>query len=307
MFTKQDIERDLIKMGISKGDMVFVRISYKALGKVDGGPKAVIDAILNVIGCNGTLLATAFPQRINSYNRWLHRNYVYKKGMKPSTGAIPSVMSTYPNACFSSNPISPYVVIGNDAEKITSIHTPDAESYAIVKYIIDNYNPKCLRIGGNILDGTTHLALSEALEDTQGYQLRIPEGIYYYSNGKKRWAERSVSKFCYNGFKIFYLKHIKNNGNAVLNEGKIGDGDAVVTSMKETYLIEKKYIMSNPKDLLCDSELCLTCRISFSFSDNSKWDFISKNYKKIFSTNYRMAIGTFKELLKLIILGKKCI
>lgn len=307
MYTQQDIERNLKKLGISTGDMLFVRISYKAIGKVEGGPKAVIDAILNVIGDEGTLLATAFPKRIPSYKRWFHRNYIYKKGMKPSTGAIPSVMCTYSNAFFSSNPISPYVAIGKNAEKITSIHRPDTESYAIVKYIITNYNPKCLRIGGNELDGTTHLALSEVLSDREEYQVRLPSGIYFIENGVKKWKERTVSKFCYNGYKQFYIQYIQEDPSAVLKSGKVGEGDAVVTSMTRTYMIEKRYISEDPRVLFCKSDSCMTCRVSFSYSDYSKFSYIKRNFRRLFTTEWKEYIREVRVLLRMALFGKHCI
>lgn len=200
MHTKETIIEDLKKAGLSSGDCVFVRISYKAVGKVDGGPKSIIAAILETIGPEGTLLATAFPKRIPSYKRLFVRKRVYEKGMKPTTGALPSVMCQWPEAKFSSNPISPYVAIGKYAEEITQLHTPDKSSYDIVKYIIENYNPKCLRIGGNVLDGTAHLAFTEGLKNTGNYQRRIGEGMFYEDEEGVHWKERTVSAFCYDAY-----------------------------------------------------------------------------------------------------------
>lgn len=304
MHSKETLINDLHKAGIKKGDTLFVRISYKAVGKVEGGPKTLIDAILDTIGEEGNLLATAFPKRIESHLRFFHRNEIYKKGQKPSTGAIPAVMSTYPEAKFSSNPISPYVIIGKNAEEIASLHTPESESYDVVKYIIENFNPKCLRIGGDILDGTAHLAFSEGLRNTHNFQRRIGEGMYYLDEyGKKRWKERSVSAFCYHGFGVFFNNYIKNTP-AVLYEGKIGDGDSMITRMKDTYLIEHKYIAEDPQILKCNSPTCVMCNVSYSYS--SLRQFLLNVTKHLFSKDWKNSIYLYCLILKIYILGKKC-
>ena len=305
MHSKESIKRDIERAGIRKGDVVFIRISYKAVGKVDGGPQTVIDAILDVIGTEGTLLATAFPHRIVAFKRFLYTKEIYYKGMKPTTGALPSLMAKDSRAYFSSNPISPYVAIGKHAEEITSLHGPDTDSYEIVKYIIERYDPKCLRIGGNILDGTAHLAFTEGLRNTGNYQRRIGEGMFYMKDGKRNWKERTVSAFCYSGFKNFFLNYILDSSDAILYKGTIGDGEAMVTSMRNTYLIEKKYISYNPSILLCNNPNCLKCGVSYSFS--KKPQFIFRMTKKVFSHDCLVGLKRLYDVAFLQIFGKKCI
>lgn len=307
MYSKEQIKNDLQNLGISRGDMLFVRISYRAIGKVEGGPKTVIDAILEVIGEDGTLLATAFPQRIRSYSKWLHRNHVYRQGMKASTGAIPTVMASYPQARYSSNPISPYVAIGKYAEYLTSKHTPESESYDIVKQMIEHFNPKCLRIGGNVLDGTAHLAFSDGLRSNGYYQRRLPEGMYYMDGETKKWKERTVSAFCYEGFRKFFTENISNNPDAVLSEGKIGDGVAVVTSMRNTLKIERELITPRPSILMCTSPKCLMCRLSYSYSDTSIPVYLWKSIPRYFSKGWKHELGAIRTIFNASLFGKKCI
>lgn len=306
LISRTALESDLRKLGIKEGDMIFIRISYKSIGKVEGGPKTVIDAILNVIGKNGTLLATAFPERIPTYKKFFQKNCVYSKGMKPITGAIPSVMCCYPSAFFSENPVSPYVAIGHEAELLTQMHTVDSESYEIVRIMIEKYQPKCLRVGGDVLDGTAHLAFSEGLKHHNAYQRRLPEGIYYIKDGKRKWKERTVSAFCYDGFRNFFMQHIENS-SAVLATGKVGNGQAMVTSMKETYEIEKKHITPNPSILLCSSPKCLKCRLSFSYSDTSAINYFIKSIPKLFSKEWKQELLAYKTILIAGLLGKKCV
>lgn len=52
-----DLQSTLRALGLRPGDLVMVHASLRALGPVDGGPAAVLDALLDVIGPAGTLFA----------------------------------------------------------------------------------------------------------------------------------------------------------------------------------------------------------------------------------------------------------
>lgn len=308
MNTFDSLVCDIKRLGIKDGDTLFVRISYKAVGKTEGGPKTLIDALLNVIGEKGTLVATAFPTRIPANKKEKYKDTLYIKGMKPTTGAIPVVMSQYPNACFSSHPISPYVAIGYNAGSITEMHTPNTESYDVVKYMIEECHSKCLRIGGDVLDGTAHIAFTEGLRKTDSYQYRRAEGNYYLDeDGKKQWIEKSVSSFCYAGFKKFFYNKIYNYPNAVLGEGQIGDGVAMLTDMGKTLEVERQYIANDPKILLCDSAECMMCRTSYSYSDPGAIRFALRQTKGLLNIKkFRNSAGRIKFVLDNRFCGNKC-
>ncbi len=58
--TKQDIVHDLGALGVPKGGLLFVHSSVSALGKVEGGADIVVDALLDVLGPQGTLIVPTF-------------------------------------------------------------------------------------------------------------------------------------------------------------------------------------------------------------------------------------------------------
>ena len=58
--TKQDILKTLSEVGIEKGDVVQIHTSIKAIGYIEGGPQTVVDALLEAIGPEGTLVAPTF-------------------------------------------------------------------------------------------------------------------------------------------------------------------------------------------------------------------------------------------------------
>ena len=62
--TKQQIISDLTALGIEPGITVMMHSSLSALGPVKGGPEAVVDALSEVVGPDGTLLVPAFRDSV---------------------------------------------------------------------------------------------------------------------------------------------------------------------------------------------------------------------------------------------------
>jgi len=57
---KAELLADLQNLGVKTGDNLFVHSSFKSLGEVDGGAAAVVEALLEALGRNGTLMFPAF-------------------------------------------------------------------------------------------------------------------------------------------------------------------------------------------------------------------------------------------------------
>lgn len=307
MNTKEDIINGLNKLGIKKGDTLFLRISYKAIGETEGGPNTVIDAIQEVLGPEGTIIATAFPNHQMAFSS--REKIVYKPGENITTGVIPILLSKRTEAFFSSNPISPFVCIGKNAKILTEFHTPDKHNLDLLIKAIEISSPKCLRIGGKALDGTTHIAFSEGLVKNHQYNIRKPEGIYYYdNNGKLKFQYQDMSLFCPEGFKKFYDQHIFSDRSAVLGNGMIGQGMAVLTDMRRTLEIERERISSDPKILLCDNPQCIHCRSSYSYSDYSTLQYIFQLVKMKITGKYTSGhlLRDIKNNIVLFLVGRKC-
>ncbi len=58
--TRDDIVAGLAKLGLSAGDQVMVHSSLKSFGRVEGGPETVIQALMEVVTPNGTLMMPSF-------------------------------------------------------------------------------------------------------------------------------------------------------------------------------------------------------------------------------------------------------
>jgi aminoglycoside N3'-acetyltransferase len=54
--TAQDLGRDLRRLGVRPGDALMLHVSLRAIGPLEGGPDALLDALEAAIGADGTLL-----------------------------------------------------------------------------------------------------------------------------------------------------------------------------------------------------------------------------------------------------------
>ena len=299
--TFASIKSDLLQLGIKQGDTVFLRISYRAIGKTEGGPKTFLDALLDIVGEDGTVLLTAFPKRFNRGLRLFHRkDYVPENSHpKSTTGALSNVGMNYPGALISSKADFPFVAIGKHAQYLTSNHTYDKEGYWILEEAIEKFNCICLRIGGEPFVGTTHMAVSHILREKGEYQMAPRYGLYVKENGSLAWKETNNVIFCRNAFKSYISDIIEQ---VRLKEGTVGNGYAITTDMKKSLRVEEELLRKDLSKILCSDPDCCLCRTTFSFSETSKSKFMSRQFLKIFRGNPKKQLGRIKHMLEQFVL-----
>ncbi|MGC8805853.1 MAG: aminoglycoside N(3)-acetyltransferase, partial [Candidatus Ratteibacteria bacterium] len=146
--TKNDIVLGLKKLGLRKGDIVLVHSSLSSLGKVEGGPETVIQALIEVVGKTGTIM---MPYPLG--NATIARVFSSMKGVIRSTHPTHAVSAMgakadyltkdhdeMPTACGKGTPFGKLVdlggyilLIGVDQDRNTTLHT--AEDYADLPYL----------------------------------------------------------------------------------------------------------------------------------------------------------------------------
>ncbi len=122
-----DIVTDLNEMGIKQRDILLVHSSLKNIGYVVGGPNTVINAILKVIGLEGTLVMPSYPLKGimmgTMYKVCMMKNYIFDYKTTPTgTGAIPSAFLKIKGIFRSIHPTHSVSAIGKYAKEITEKH-----------------------------------------------------------------------------------------------------------------------------------------------------------------------------------------
>lgn len=119
---KHDITVLLLELGIQKGDQIMVHSSLKSLGYVDGGADAVIDAILETIGQEGTLLVptNTFQGSVTIHLR--NTNEVDLRYAPSTTGLISETIRLRKECIRSMHPTHPVGAIGSKAWELVREH-----------------------------------------------------------------------------------------------------------------------------------------------------------------------------------------
>lgn len=60
MVTRNDLMRDLVSLGLPEGGTVMVHSSLRSIGTVEGGADTVVEALLQCLGPEGTLVVPTF-------------------------------------------------------------------------------------------------------------------------------------------------------------------------------------------------------------------------------------------------------
>lgn len=127
--TKKDIKTGLRKLGLKNGAIVGVHSSLSSLDYVDGGADAVIEALLEVVGQEGTIVMPTHSTNIVEVERtpeeiamgvtWLYKILPYDPKETPcSTGTIPETFRKWKGAIRSSHPTHSLAAIGPKAEEL---------------------------------------------------------------------------------------------------------------------------------------------------------------------------------------------
>ena len=116
--TKPDIVAGLHRLGVSSGDVVFAHSSLSAFGWVAGGADAVIDALLDSVGTEGTVVLPAFTWR--KYHA-ITEPVVFdlaSESVKEEVGIIPETFRQRPGALRSMHLCHSVSAIGSRAPDV---------------------------------------------------------------------------------------------------------------------------------------------------------------------------------------------
>lgn len=165
--TKQLLVEDFKKIGLMKNDSVLVHSSLSKIGFVDGGPKTIIDALLEVIGTEGTLLFPSFPAIGRNKTHLEEKPFFDIKNTPSQMGSITEYFRKLEGCKRSFHPTDAICAIGPLADYYTNSHfgqlTPYNEHSPFRK--LCTKNGKILMLGTTLNGACTNLhTLEEAVD-----------------------------------------------------------------------------------------------------------------------------------------------
>lgn len=132
--------RDLEALGVAPGSTLVVHSSLSAIGWVAGGPLAVVHALLESVGPDGTLVLPAHSGDFSDPERWRNppvpASWVEtirreRPAFDPRTaptyrmGAIAELFRTWPGVLRSHHPLASFAAHGPNAERVTAGHADE--------------------------------------------------------------------------------------------------------------------------------------------------------------------------------------
>lgn len=265
MINKTQLVFDLKKLGVCEGDILNLKISYKSIGEIEGGINTLIEAILEAVGEEGTILTDSFVRSYTPFKIFISPSKcIVDEHTKSYAGYVANTLIQHEKSKRSPHPIQKFVAIGAKADIVLK-HIASSEPYSTL-YEIAQLGAKNLRIGPEnrvVGVGTTHVAI-----DKLKWKQKIAKsGVVYLEDGKRKTFYSFWPNACATAFNNMLPLHREFGG--VINEGKIGDADAVLSDMKKTLDIEMKLGRQYPYFLKCEDPACHVCRLQWKNSNGN--------------------------------------
>lgn len=135
--TRRTLAAQLRRLGLGPDDAVMVHAALRSVGRILGGPDALIDALHDAIGPGGTILV--YTDWSDDYHDLLDDDGAIPAGLRDDippfdpaasrarrfNGAIAELMRTRPGARRSANPGASCAAVGGRAEWFTADHALD--------------------------------------------------------------------------------------------------------------------------------------------------------------------------------------
>jgi aminoglycoside 3-N-acetyltransferase len=269
--TRESIAADLGRLGIVRGDVIFLHSSLRSLGWVEGGAEAVIDAFLDVLGAEGllavpTLTATfaagcMYPDLVV---------YAFDPKETPSrVGKITDTLWRRPNAFRSAHPTHSLAAIGRRAEELVQGHAGTStfgQDGPYGRYVA--WGAKLVFLGVDLRSNTTLHAVEDWLDlaymQPDRAMVKGPDGqpqvvTVYKSPMGDRDFYRQESKV---------QRLLENAG--LIHRGKVAAADTMWLSAPEMVKLLTAELQRHADLLLCDDAGCEFC---------TKWRGVMGNHR----------------------------
>ena len=199
---KKDILAGFKQLGLKAGDNVIVHTSLKSFGFVCGGAQIVIEALLETVGKNGTVmmptqswknldpLAGVHWEEPEEWWDLIRENWpAYDKNITPTNtmGAVAEMFRKWPGAVRSDHPARSFAALGKNAEYLVNNHDLSdifGETSPLAKlYALDG---KVLLLGAGD-DKNTSIHLADVRAEYPGKRY-ANESSAILVNGKREWV-----------------------------------------------------------------------------------------------------------------------
>ncbi|MFC1713517.1 AAC(3) family N-acetyltransferase [Candidatus Poribacteria bacterium] len=251
------IVRDLKKIGIKEGDILLVHSSLKSIGYVKGGADTVIDAFMDVLGPNGTLVMPSFSLT-GAMSATLESDSIFDPDITPATvGRIPETFRQRKGGFRSVHPTHSLYALGPKARWITEGHDKCRTNFGdgTPYHKIMESDGKILGLGIDLGPVTFYHVIEDMVDDfpvavylDKEYEARVidNDGVEKVMTVKAHNPEISkirIDKEEGIWIREFFTKYLTDNG--FLKTGVVGEARTWVIRAIDLFETQKRFLEEN--------------------------------------------------------------
>ncbi len=269
--TKEGLVDAIKKLGIKKGDTLVIHSGISGMGYLEGGADALLEAVREVLGEEGTFLAPAFTNPYLMFDGSVSKGYLFRpydtrkdgalRDKTVRTGLLPKAMLKREDSFRSGHATHEWVAMGKNAESIVAGHglldAPTGETSPL---------GKALKQNGKVVFLGCHPGSNTFLHyvETMAGVSYTEEGIVQYVDEAGRRRNAMIEKHLfgcrnfYSGFDNDYYREATKRG---LHVETVPFGLATFYKMElsELYDITSEMIREDEFALLCKKPDCPFC------------------------------------------------
>lgn len=246
--TREQVAFDLKLCGLGRGDVILMHSALSSIGFVEGGADAVVDAVLDVLGPEGTFAASTLA---------ISRTEPFDPQNTPSTvGRISEAMRARPGAVRSGHPVHSIVALGARAEELCAGHestTGCGEGSPYLKLV--DMGGKIVLLGVDMNRNTTLHAIEDLMDSCYLEELDLPAPVYV-----ENYSEKTVhiEKFPPGHRDFLRFTPVLRRAGA-LQEGRVGRAVVKVIDAKKMIDAGLRMLEERPLFFMCDNAACEYC------------------------------------------------
>lgn len=284
-FSRDDIISDGRKLGINKGDFLFITADLLSVRYFN---KDVITTendwfciLHELVGPDGDFIVAAYT---NSFLRFkIDKNIVYTKNSISTSGSLSNILIKNKFCYRSSHPTNSYVGFGERAKAILSKHNHNSSSYSIIDDILI-HKPKNLLLG-TVDNKNAPMSFHQVLHNI-GYNYKNPfcslGQSYYYDQFDNLclFTRKDVGGCSSGSFKL--LPSLINLSKSRV--GHVGAAKCLLLDGIQANEKIKNLILSDINYAKCLDKSCISChgRLNNPFFFIPYLLSVKKIYKKLF-------------------------
>jgi len=269
MLDFQKLVEEFQRIGIEKNQVLLVHSSFKSFGGVEGGPQTVIDALLHVLGDQGTLIVPRFNFDFSSNGTsWDIRN-------TPShMGIISEFVRTDPRSLSVFHPIYSFSIIGKYAKRLTEKKYKGSYSSDSIFHQLRVLNAKILQID-LVYKGATMI---HHVEEMVGVDYRYHKDFTGFVTDENGQTYEDTFDIYVRDWEKGFVTDVLPIGK-ILEEKGVSKVDKIGNAI--TWFSDAEELYQTTKDAINDNQHIL-CKIIPPSKDN---EFIIKNYSETLKFN----------------------